>query len=297
MGSHDFNPFGNVYINVQFPCEKCGDIVYSENIGIPSPDFSADTHEQSTNYNSDFTACDNCGETFDIYISAGYHGGHVEIPNVDDESIKVNEVEEKLDSFYLDHINAIIDSAEYHTFFESEIDNLKQLNKTPIEGAQAQKTMRRLVFSGAITCLEDYLSTTLIQQVLNREEYFKNFVQTYKPYSNKKFSLNQIYDRLDKIRDEVKKSLLDVIYHNLSVVKNMYESTLKIDFGNIAELSKSINIRHDMVHRNGKDKNGLEIDVSAGQVDELIISVENFVKELQEKIDSKNGLNEPRLYI
>ena len=284
MGHSEFFPFGNKSVTVEFDCEECGNRVESKEIRIPSPNYAAEKASDSYNENDGYALCQNCDKYFDVYVYAGYADGCVEVNGVDDDSILVHEIEDELDEYYEEQIDAIIHSSNFINHFNKEITNLKQLNEVDLENDKLQETLRRQIFSGSITCLEDYLSTTLIQEVLNNEKNFKKFVKTFRDIKNRKFDLSEIYDKLDKIRDIVKKELVDVIYHDLPKVKGMYHDTLEIDFPDIEELMSAIKTRHDMVHRNGKNKEGKKIKITKDLVVDVIEKVEVFVKEIDEKI-------------
>jgi len=284
MGYSEFFPFGNKSVTVEFDCDECGNRVESEEIGIPSPNYAAEKASDSHNENDGYAVCENCDKNFDVYVYAGYADGYVEINDVDDESIQVHEIEDELDEYYEEQIDAIIHSLNFINQFNKELNNLKQLNEVDLGNDELQETLRRQIFSGAITCLEDYLSTTLIQEVLNNEDNFKQFVKTFRDIKNRKFDLSEIYDKLDKIRDIVKKELVDVIYHDLPKVKGMYHDTLGIDFPDIGDLMTAIKTRHDMVHRNGKNKEGEKIEITKDVVIDVIAKVETFVTEIDEKI-------------
>ena len=43
MAYFDFNPFGYQALIVKFNCDECGKQVISEEIGIPEPNYAADT--------------------------------------------------------------------------------------------------------------------------------------------------------------------------------------------------------------------------------------------------------------
>lgn len=282
MGYTEFFPFGNKSVTVEFDCDECGTRVKSEEIGIPSPNYAAEKASDSHNENDGYAVCENCNKNFDVYVYAGYADGYVEVNDVD--SIQVHEIEDELDEYYEEQIDAILSSPYYDFFFLDEIEKLKALNDIDLGNDELQETLRRQIFSGAITCLEDYLSTTLIQKVLSSEENFKQFVKTFRNIKNRKFDLSEIYDKLDSIRDIVKKELVDVIYHDLPKVKGMYHDTLGIDFPDIGGLMKAIKTRHDMVHRNGKNKEGEKIEITKELVTEVIGKVELFVKDIDEKI-------------
>jgi hypothetical protein len=292
MGYNEFSPFDNKSVIVEFDCDKCGTRVKSEEIGIPSPNYAAEKTSDSHNANDGYAVCDNCNKDFEIYVYAGYADGYVEVNDVD--SIQVHEIDYGLDEYYEEQIDAILNSPFYDFFFLDEIEKLKALNGIDLENNELQETLRRQIYSGAITCLEDYLSTTLIQKVLKNDVNFKQFVKTFRGIKNRKFHLSEIYEKLDSIKDIVKKELVDVIYHDLPKVKGMYEDTLGMDFPDIGELMKAIKTRHDMVHRNGKDKEGKKIEMTKELVFEVIERVELFVKEIDEKITRVQSSRRPR---
>lgn len=284
MGYSEFLPFGNRSVTVEFDCDECGNRVESEEIGIPSPNYAVEKASDSHNENEGYAVCENCVKNFDVYVYAGYADGYVEINDVDDVSIQVHEIEEELDEYYEEQIDTIIHSLNFINQFNKELNNLKQLNEVDLGNDGLQETLRRQIFSGTIACLENYLSTTLIQEVLNNENNFKQFVKTFRDIKNRKFDLSEIYDKLDRIKDIAKKELVDVIYHDLPKVKGMYNDTLGIDFPDIGDLMTAIKTRHDMVHRNGKNKEGEKIEITKDLVIDVIAKVESFVTELDEKI-------------
>ncbi len=282
MGYTEFSPFGNKSVTVEFECVKCGARVESEEIGIPPPNYAAEKASDSHNENDGYAVCENCSIDFDVYVYAGYADGYVEINDID--SFLVHEIENELEEYYEEQIDAILSSPYYDFYFLDEIEKLKALNDIDLGKEKLQETLRRQVFSGAITLLEDYLSTTLIQKVLNDDNNFKQFVKESPSIRKRKFNLSEIYDKLDSIRDIVKKELVDVIYHDLPKVKRMYDYSLGIDFPDIGNLMKLIKTRHDMVHRNGKNKEGEKIEITKELVDEVIESVKVFVQKIDEKI-------------
>lgn len=285
MGNTDFFPHGTESVEIRFKCDNCETEILSESIGVPSPDFTAEKASDSYNDNDGLAVCPKCEKEFNIWVNAGYADGYIEIDDIaDDDIIEVIENQEELDDYYEEQIDAFLSASDFIALFNVETSNLKALNNTDLGNSDLQKTLQRQLYSGAITCLEDYLSTTLINEVLNNEENFKNFVRTFHGIRDRKFGLNELYEKLDQIEVIVKKELVNVIYHDLPKVKGMYEDSLKIKFPEFGELMKIIKHRHDMVHRNGKDKDGEEIVISKETIDDAINAVESFVNELENTI-------------
>ena len=288
MAYREFSPFGTKSINVRFKCDNCEGEVLSEEIGVPSPNFDAEKASDSHNENEGYAICPNCDKEFDICVNAGYADGYIEIFDIEDEDIlEIIENADEYDEYIDDQIDAILSTFEFINVFNKEIDNLKSLNNSNLGNADLQRTLQKLIFSGTITCLEDYLSTTLIKEIFDNDDNFKNFVRTFKDIRNRKFTLNELYEKLEQIKDIVKKELVDVIYHDLPKVQGMYKDTLGVEFPEFGELIKIIKTRHDMVHRNGKNKEGEEIVISNQTVLTAINEVENFVNELERRIMEK----------
>lgn len=81
--------------------------------------------------------------------------------------------------------------------------------------------------------------------------------------------------------------MLEIIYHNLDKVQNMYVATFKIEFPNIENLSKSIATRHDLVHRNGKTKENIQVVVNTETINKLIELILEFVEEISNSLNLK----------
>jgi len=179
-----------------------------------------------------------------------------------------------------EQIDSFLYSENPYSNFIDEMHKLKELNKLSLNNNELEKTLKRQIYSSTITCLEDYLSTTLINNVLNDNILFRKFVETYENFKKEKFSLNQIFIKREQLESKVKEHLLGIIYHNLHIVKGIYETTFDIKFPDINEVMKIVINRHHMVHRNGKDKDGNEIILDINNVNDVIYKVEEFIKKI-----------------
>lgn len=65
----------------------------------------------------------------------------------------------------------------------------------------------------------------------------------------------------------------------------MYEDTFEIEFPNIEEVAKIVVNRHNMVHRNGKDKDGNEIVIDKESVENVINIVDEFIHSIDNLIN------------
>ena len=188
---------------------------------------------------------------------------------------------------YEEQFDAIISNKHFYLSFQSEIDNIRKLNELNIEDDKLLKVLKRQLYISGIGTLETFLSEAFVNLTDDNEEYFKKFLKTYPEFRNRKVALDNILEAHENIKNTARKIMLDVIYHNLDKVQKMYESTFRIIFPEIEELSKSVSLRHDLVHRNGKNKEGEIVEINADMVEELLIQIQTFVKNISNELDIK----------
>ena len=144
--------------------------------------------------------------------------------------------------------------------------------------------LRRLLYANCITILETYLSDTFINVVLREHTLLQKLLDSSPDLSKQQVPLKDVIRQAEGIKETVKRHLLDVVWHNLAKVQAMYRETLGVEFGDtIADVARSIPRRHDIVHRNGRDKDGNDVAVSAGEVRALV----NAVRAMAIAIDAR----------
>ena len=75
-----------------------------------------------------------------------------------------------------------------------------------------------------------------------------------------------------------------MLYHNLPKISGIYKNTLDIQFPSIKEVMKLINIRHDLIHRNGKNKDGDVIEISKEKLIDTISTIKKFISDIEDQI-------------
>ncbi|MBK8945758.1 MAG: hypothetical protein IPM32_10895 [Ignavibacteriae bacterium] len=288
-----FESFGITHIRIIFKCIICNNIIESESFYIPIPNFISNFFSKTSSGYWTEVKC-NCDEIYELRIGSDLKGGFIEIEGLlaNDESVEIIKEVKASNNFYSEQIDSMLTSKNNYELFLNEITNVRNLNNVILEDVKLQKTLQRQMYSSTITCLEDYLSSTLVREVFRNETNFKNFVKTFHEIKNQKFLIGEIFEKYDQLKLIVTKHLLDVVYHNLDKVKGMYEDSLNINFPTISDLILAIEIRHDLVHRNGKNKSGETIQISKIDVDNLIKKVENFVYSIEQELKSKREFEE-----
>ncbi|MBS1854038.1 MAG: hypothetical protein JST11_01630 [Acidobacteria bacterium] len=129
---------------------------------------------------------------------------------------------------------------------------------------------RRLLFANVIAAIETFLSDTFINRVMGNDILFQRYLDTEKAFQERKCPLKDALRMAAEIKAVAAKELIEMVWHNIAKVKTLYADVLHIDLGDIGPLAKAINIRHDIVHRNGRQKDGTEREISATEITDLI---------------------------
>lgn len=186
------------------------------------------------------------------------------------------------DDYYLEQYEAIINNKYYYASFLQAISSAEKLNDVDIDGGKLTSILKRQIYISVMAALEAFLSETFINLTDENDEYFRNFIETFPDFKERKFELSRIFAEQEKIKETAKKVMVEIIYHNLAKVEKMYSSTFKINFPEIIELTKCVSIRHDLVHRNGKTKDGEMVAIDTDIIKDLIKKVSNFVDNIAE---------------
>lgn len=179
----------------------------------------------------------------------------------------------------------LIDTALEHTdFFHVFIINIKNIGKLIKQEKVIEKKLKqaffRMIYSASITSLETYLSDAFYQTTIKNPLLVEKLLKTSKDFSTRKFSISELLSwerKKDKLIAEY--LLFDIVWHNLPKVQNLYKLVLNVSFPeNISDVQRSIAIRHDIVHRNGRTKDGKTIRLDKNKLHSLFSTVEEFVK-------------------
>lgn len=288
MASFEYNPIADS-LTLTIRC-KCGKVVKTDTFNIPLPDFSGDNHSDSCHTEDYEYNCENCDELYQVTLTSSISGGFGDISELEQENLlNVEEHYPEEENEY--YANTLLSMQEekgnYFTLFNTSMDQIKEA----LAGIQnlsvpIQEVMRRLLYVNVIGSMEAYLSDTFIQEVLSTPEMKRKFTEKFKDFKEEKFSLSDLFKKLDDHDKHIYKVLRDIIYHQLPKVKAMYRDILGIDLGNIQELMKAVMIRHDIVHRNGKDINGNPKEITDADVIDLMDKTKTFIFSIEEQIKS-----------
>ena len=232
-----------------------------------------------------------------IYIWGGpYDAGeelHAEFDEVVPEEVIDELVEELEEQCY--EWSGIPDRSDFDEYFLDavgsatnpfadlcmSIERLEELLGTPFP-VHLSQIIHQMIFVSAITALEAYLSEFFINEVSEDEAKLRAFVESNPDFKRESFSLSDIFKRSDTIKETVRKYLSELIWHNLPKIKPMFSSTLQIEFpDSLKQLILAIRLRHDLVQRSAKTKDGEIIVLDQSQVAELLKNIRFFAEHIE----------------
>lgn len=197
--SFEYDAFNSQSLSVSFKCPKCDNELESEEISIPHPDLTADTHSDSQTDEFDTIYC-NCGEDYEISLHSTLGGGTAYIQGIDDETeVEVKETSYPWDDseYYDSQYDAIFSNTEFYSNFLRELNYIEGLSKLEVPSNLSQAHYRNL-YSSIIGNMETYLSDAFINTILSKEELIESFFSGFKDFKNESIN-SQSYIKKQKM--------------------------------------------------------------------------------------------------
>lgn len=156
----------------------------------------------------------------------------------------------------------------------------------------------KMNYSYVITLMESCLCDMLKSIVLYDDAYLKNAITKIEDLKQQKVNLFQVYSDVNIVKKMALSTLSDILYHNIPKVISIYSMVLgERKPENITEktefICKAVDIRHDIVHRNGYNKEGNEHELNLEILNLTIAKICEFIQCMHSYIESskyKTGL-------
>lgn len=191
------------------------------------------------------------------------------------------------------------DSTKFFDSFQKSITEINDVINSITE-QQLSGVIPKLLYANVITTLETYLSDVIIFYIINFKSLMRKFVETDNGFINskKKFSINEIFNIQDTIEDDVANFIQQITFHNLDKTCGLYKNVLMIDFTEeVKSIRSAIAMRHDIVHRNGKDIKGTQHVIGVEEINNIISETTRIIKIIDKELreihpDTYNSMTE-----
>jgi len=139
----------------------------------------------------------------------------------------------------------------------------------------------QLNYAYIISCMETYLSRAMWGIL---DTYPENYSNLGKGINNSA-KLSSIFSV--GLPNFIKKELNNFQYHNLAQVKIYYKHAFDVNFpSNLTNLFKAVNIRHNIVHRCGVSKKGIDVNIDFEKVEVLKVEIKNFLSHIDAQLET-----------
>lgn len=178
---------------------------------------------------------------------------------------------------------------EYYENFKSALKTIRSLNTfSQLAKDEIEKYLKNMLYANAVTCLETFLADAFNSTLKSDKKFLRNFVESFTDFKEDKFSLIEVFQKYDTIESKVTEALSGIMWHRLAKVSGIYRDTFDINFPPSPTIYKAIIIRHDLVHRNGKSKNGQFHIIQNSDIDSICSDIESLVDNIINQIKALN---------
>lgn len=164
--------------------------------------------------------------------------------------------------------------------FLSEISSV-QASEMKAGNSEIYLKMR---LSYAVTLMESCLGEMLKSVTMQHEQFRRNAINNISQIRESKVSAHELLDGdPQKILDSrIIEHITRILYHNMDKVKKVYAQILDDDFPTFKDglndkIVELMDLRHDIVHRNGKKIDGEKIEITPQMVSACIWDIRTFV--------------------
>ena len=157
--------------------------------------------------------------------------------------------------------------------FNASVDSILKLIGVRVDAAE-QQFFLRLLFASVITALETYLADLFISSIKGNSRALRKFVESFHGFQTGRLKTRDIFKEFEQLEHRVTSMLVGkMIWHRLDPVAKIFRDTFGVDFTQapvLSELLRDIEIRHDIIHRSGKKKDGTERALTDEDIHKLI---------------------------
>ena len=178
-------------------------------------------------------------------------------------------------------------SVDIYQNFVTELTNIKKLAENSLSEPIPlnENLIIKMCYSYSVTLLEAFLGDTIKALISENNVYLNNALERVDQIRNTKYSLFDLSKSGMDLSGLAIKCVSEVLFHKIDKTMEMYKKVLgcKINI-DTSKVKLIIDIRHDIVHRNGYTKENEVIDILPHDLYQAITDIKHLVNKLQEII-------------
>ncbi|NLS17150.1 hypothetical protein HGP16_11335 [Rhizobium sp. P40RR-XXII] len=268
-------------------CPGCGATIQEILKEAPPYDLMADHGSETQGSVYQAIVCSKCDRRFQVHVR---NTGSGLVAGLQDETTAVSVIDDpttspddEWDTEAYQRENLPNDPGQIFKFATYDIDFIAGEVESGGHGSVA--ALNRMLLVQYFSAIEAYLSDRLIRLLLDNPKSLAALVIGNKEWAGEKISVVELASNAHAFRDWVHTRLRELMYHNFVKIDQYYRSalgsTIFPDEATKKVLMEFVPVRHDCVHRYGRDHDGRERTISKVDLDKLGSALENMVAHLE----------------
>jgi len=169
------------------------------------------------------------------------------------------------------------------TFLTQFNQNIQEIEQIP-----KNRYILKLLYANVITLMETYLYELFINGVRENNLYQK--IVNNRNYQQYKIPLKLVEVNNFDIKNYIKTQIVEKILFHKTDSFLLFENVFEIQIDITEEIKNAIKNRHHIIHRNGKDFNNQNIEISEEYLNELIEEVRAFLTNIDRNFIDKYAI-------
>lgn len=271
--------------SIEFVCPRCGAAISEPVEEIPSYDILADRESDAQGYVEQIVVCAGCENQFAVSLR---NAGACLVAELADHETPVTVIDDpthepddpwEVEAYQRENLPD--DPAKIFKFATYDIEHIA----AEMEGRGLIGALNRMLLVQYFSAIEAYLSDRLIGLVLNDPKAMAALVKGNKEWRADKIAVVELASNPNAFRDWVHTRLRELMYHNFVKIDLYYRSalgsTIFPEEATKKTLMEFVPVRHDCVHRYGRDHDGHERSISKADLEKLSAALEGVVAHLE----------------
>lgn len=285
---------GQVQTEVRFVCPECEEKV-SVLIYVPEVDWSHDSPGDSLSEDDIDIECPSCKFIFDAQVQNSPSHCAVELSEYPEVIVEADDAVFAIEDGGendLDWLNLYPPDEPFAVFKDAQFRLHDIVAEYGIGGRgslpHSSDVVNRMVFASAIAAMEAFLGDLLIRTVFAEDTALTRILEHEQQLKKIAIPLNKIQKNPNIVVEQVREYLAGLLYHDLAKVFEIYRLVLQVDIFPSKEikerLMRAVKARHDIVHRNGKNKEGEVLDIQTNEVVNVLDDLLTFATHVHREV-------------
>lgn len=284
-------------MRISFDCPNCGHEV-QDDVEDAYYNWGEEEDYDRIGFEISEVTCP-CGEIFNVEVTAEAQGKSVEVDGFPE--VEVHFHDDTHDPDY-DEFQTDLSPIDAFEVYKESVREAKSLETNSYISGIPGQVLLKVLYLQYVVILEAYLSDRLINIVSNDDKKMLALINSVERLRTSSHQLADIARDPLLVKKTVRGFLQRVSFHDLGKVGGFYDAVLGVYIfaderpENLSKrkkaeerlpppaerrMSEIIQVRHHLVHRNGRDNDGNAIPIELEQVEEVAKLVDEMVRRVE----------------